>query len=176
VVCVAAGNAGPAPRTVGSPGCANKVISVGASDQNDQVAGFSSRGPTSDGRVKPDLCFPGVGIAACRARGASMGQVIDEHYTTASGTSMATPHCAGAAALLLEADRTRTPQAIKDLLMGSAKDLNTDVYAQGRGRAQVYEAYLGHVTPPPPPPPPGEGTGCLGLVTGLLSALRRPRT
>ena len=165
VVCVAAGNAGPMLRTIGSPGCARKVITVGATDQSDHVASFSSRGPTSDNRLKPDLCFPGVTVASCRARGTSMGQVIDAYYTAASGTSMATPHCAGAAALLLQADRTRSPQDIKDLLMGSAKDLQTDAYAQGRGRAQVYEAYLGNVTPPPPPPPPpGDGAGCAQVV------------
>jgi subtilisin family serine protease len=160
VVCVAAGNAGPGPSTLGTPGCARDVITVGASDQSDNVAGFSSRGPTTDNRVKPDLCFPGVAIAACRAAGTSMGQTINDYYTAASGTSMATPHCAGACALLLQADPTRTPQAIKELLMGSAKDLQTDIYAQGSGRAQVNEAYLGNTTPKPPEPPPPSGDGC----------------
>jgi len=69
VVCVAGGNAGPGAGTIGSPGCARDVITVGASDMSDRVASFSSRGPTLDNRVKPDLCFPGVAIAACRAAG-----------------------------------------------------------------------------------------------------------
>jgi serine protease AprX len=170
VVCVAAGNTGPAARTIGSPGAAYNVITVGASDNNDHVASFSSRGPTADGRLKPDLCFPGVAIASCRASGTSMGQIIDDYYTAASGTSMATPHCAGAAALLLQVDRSRTPQQIKDLLIGSAKDLQTDLYAQGQGRAQVYEAFQGHVKPPAPPPPP-PGNGCLPAIQQFL---RRP--
>lgn len=169
VVCVAAGNSGPGARTVGSPGCARTVITVGASDRNDRVASFSSRGPTADNRVKPDLCFPGVAIAACRAAGTGMGQIINDFYVAASGTSMATPHCAGAVALLLEADHTRTPQSTKDLLMGSAKNLQTDVYAQGSGRAQVYEAYRGN-TQPPVTPPPGSGPGCLGALKALLPA------
>ena len=177
VVCVAAGNAGPTPRTVGSPGCAAKPITVGATDVNDHVASFSSRGPTADNRIKPDICFPGVAIVSCRAHGTSMGQTINEFYTSASGTSMATPHCSGAAALLLQADRSRKPQDIKNLLMNSAKDLNTDVYAQGRGRAQVYEAYLGHETPPPPPPPPSDGGGgCSQVIRRFWQVLPIGRT
>ncbi len=166
VVCVAAGNAGPAGRTVGSPGCAHNVITIGASDQDDHIASFSSRGPTTDNRVKPDVCFPGVAIASCRASGTSMGQILDDFYTAASGTSMATPHSTGACALLLQADRTRTPQNIKDLLMGSAKDLLTDANSQGSGRAQVYEAYLGHLnTQPLPPETPG---GCAPALQHML--------
>ncbi len=172
VVCVAAGNAGPAYYTIGSPGCARRVITVGASDPSDYVASFSSRGPTADKRPKPDICFPGVTIASCRARGTSMGQVLDEYYTAASGTSMATPHCSGAAALLLEATPARTPQEIKDLLMSSAKDLGADWYTQGRGRAQVDQAYLGNVTPPPPPTPtPEPPPGCTSLLRKVFRVL-----
>ncbi len=177
VVCVAAGNAGPDSKTVGSPGCAKTVITVAACDKSDQMASFSSRGPTADGRLKPDITFPGVNIASCRAQGTSMGQAVDDYYTRASGTSMATPHCTGSAALLLCADATRSPQTVKDLLMNSAKDLQTDVYAQGRGRAQVYKALLGQVTPPPPtppptpPPPPSNGSGCSGNLPQFLQRM-----
>ncbi len=174
VMCIAAGNAGPGASTVGSPGCAKSVITIGATSKTDQIADFSSRGPTSDNRIKPDVCFPGVGIASCRASGTSMGTVIDNNYTRASGTSMATPHAAGACALLLQAKPSLTPQQIKDLLMSTAKNLNVDPNAQGEGRAQVFFAYqqaLGTVptpTPTPTPTPPPQGNGCLSAIKSLL--------
>lgn len=171
VLCVAAGNSGPARSSVGSPGCARQVITVGASDDSDQVASFSSRGPTSDGRVKPDLCFPGVDIVAARAAGTAMGQVVDEHYTSASGTSMATPHAVGAAALLLQANPSLTPREVKELLMRTARNIGYEANAQGAGRADVYQAYLGEPSPGPEPEPesePGTGEGCLTMVARLL--------
>jgi len=141
VVCAAAGNAGPGASTVGPPGVARLVITVGATDKSDSIAGFSSRGPTSDGRTKPDIVFPGVGIVAARAAGTSMGTPVDGRYTSASGTSMATPHAAGAVALLLEAYPDLTPADVKDALMRSAKDLGLADNTQGAGRAQVYNTY-----------------------------------
>ncbi len=154
VVCVAAGNSGPGARTVGSPGCARKVITIGATNDSDQVTSFSSRGPTSDGRVKPDLCFPGFNIIAARAQGTAMGSVVDARYTSASGTSMATPHAAGAVAQLLEALPGITPVEIKQRLMTTAVNLGLDANTQGTGRGDVKAAYEYALTPPPPTPPP----------------------
>lgn len=169
VVCVAAGNAGPGAATVGPPGCARQVITVGASTDRDEAAGFSSRGPTLDGRVKPDLVFPGVGIVSCRARGTSMGTPVGEHYTTASGTSMATPHASGTAALLLEAAPSLTPAQVKALLQQTAVNLGLDPNTQGSGRADAFAAYQAiPPQPPPPPPPPGEPQGCLAALLRLL--------
>lgn len=180
VVCVAAGNDGPFARTVGSPGAARQVITIGATDKQDAVTGFSSRGPTADGRVKPDVCFPGAEIHSCRANGTAMGTPLNQYYTTASGTSMATPHATGASALLLQTKPDLTPQEIKDALMQSAKDMQLDANTQGRGRAQVFAAYqlIASPTPIPPPPqpapppieppPPPTGGGCLQLVKTML--------
>ena len=157
VVCVAAGNAGPGAGTVGSPGCARNVITIGATTDTDQVTSFSSRGPTSDGRVKPDVCFPGYNIVAARAKGTAMGTPVDAYYTSASGTSMATPHAAGASALLLQALPGLTPEQVKARLMGSAIDLGLDSNTQGSGRGDILAAYeYGGGTPPPPTPPPPE--------------------
>lgn len=154
VVCAAAGNQGPGALTVGSPGCARRVITVGASTDNDTVASFSSRGPTGDDRIKPDIVFPGVNIISCRAKGTSMANVIDDYYTEASGTSMATPHAVGAAALLLQAKPNLRPAQVKELLMATALDLNLERNTQGSGRADVYKAFIQLVPAPTPEPPP----------------------
>ncbi len=140
-VCAAAGNSGPNPYTIGSPGCAQSVITIGATTKNDLVADFSSRGPTRDERVKPDVCFPGVNVVACRAVGTNQGIPFDQFYTTLSGTSMATPHASGACALILEKFPTLSPGDLKNLLMASAKGLGLAANTQGRGRGDIAKAY-----------------------------------
>lgn len=200
VVCVAAGNEGPAARTVGSPGCATKVITVGASDDDDRVAEFSSRGPTSDGRVKPDVLFPGVNIVAARARGTSMARPVDEFYTSASGTSMATPHAAGTCALILKANPNLTPEQVKRILQQAAVNLDLDPNTQGAGRVDAARAVqlageeepapaptptpptpTPTPTPPPgptpapvptPPPEPTPPDGCLSQIARMFGMRR----
>ncbi len=152
-VMVAAGNAGPNSQTVGSPGCARDVITIGASTDEDTIASFSSRGPTEDGRVKPDIVLPGAKIISARASGTSLGRVVDNNYVELSGTSMATPHASGVAALLLAADASLTPAQIKERLMATAVDLGLDANSQGTGRCDVYAAWETVHAPPPPPDP-----------------------
>lgn len=123
VVVVAAGNSGTDYFTVSSPGAASDVITVGASTKCGELAWFSSCGPTLDMRVKPDVLAPGVGIIAPRANGTSMGYPINEYYTEASGTSMAAPHVAGAAALMLQAHIAWNPGDVKNALISTADDL-----------------------------------------------------
>ncbi|MCW3133615.1 MAG: S8 family peptidase [Methanophagales archaeon] len=115
VVCVAAGNTGPGNDTVGIPGCAKKVITVGAVDDNGKAVSFSSRGNTSDERLKPDICAVGVQVTAAKANS-------DHKYITMSGTSMATPEVAGAAALLFECNSSLKPSEIKTILLETAAD------------------------------------------------------
>ena len=136
VMCIAAGNSGPESSTVGTPGCAKKVITVGATDKTDGIAWFSSRGPTKDTRVKPDVCFPGVNIVAPRAKNTTMGTPVDDKYTSASGTSMATPHCAGVSALIKSCKPELTSQEVKSLIMKYTKDLKLDPNTQGNGRSE----------------------------------------
>jgi serine protease AprX len=169
MVCVASGNYGPGASTVGPPGCARKVLTVGACSKEDAIASFSARGPTSDGRVKPDILMPGIDIVSCRAQGTSMGTPVDALYTKSSGTSMATPYATGVCALLLEAFPALTPAQLKSRLMDTALDLGLDDNAQGSGRGDAYQAYQGapSTSPPTPPPPPG----CLlGALQYLLSS------
>lgn len=115
VVCIAAGNNGPGNGTVGIPGCAKKVITVGAVDDNGRIASFSSRGNTSDERLKPEICAVGVQVTAAKANS-------DQGYITLSGTSMATPEVAGATALLLQCNSSLTPSDIKMILLETAED------------------------------------------------------
>ncbi len=176
VVCVAAGNEGPGDYTVGSPGAAQQPITVGACTLDGGVASFSSRGPTADGRAKPDVLLPGVSVTSCRAAGSVMGAVVDEHYTTASGTSMATPAACGVVALLLEAFPGLRPAEVKERLRATAIDLGLSLYAQGAGQCDAWRAYKDEVTPrpptPPAEPPPRPRQGCLSVP---LMAVRRPR-
>ncbi|MFS0750981.1 S8 family peptidase [Oceanobacillus sp. 1P07AA] len=145
VVCVAAGNSGPGEKTVGSPGISPKVITVGAADDNntadrsdDSVADFSSRGPTIDGLTKPDLLTPGVDIVSLRAPGSFIDKTnksarIDGNYISLSGTSMATPICAGVVAQLLQSDSSLTPDQVKEKLMAACEDLGQSPNVQGAG-------------------------------------------
>jgi PKD repeat protein len=84
VVVVATGNSGSSWYTISNPGVAEKVITVGASTKDDKIAWFSSRGPTIDFRVKPDVVAPRVDIIAPRARNTWMGSPINDYYTRAS--------------------------------------------------------------------------------------------
>jgi serine protease AprX len=160
VVCVAAGNEGPGASTVGSPGCARWVVTIGAVDDSDRVTSFSSRGPTSDGRIKPDLVFPGAGIVAAQAKGTALGAVIAPGYVQLSGTSMATPHATGSVALLLQAKSSLTPNQVKWALLTTALNLTENPNSQGSGRGDVFAAYQKIVsqTPPNLPEPPQPGT------------------
>ncbi|CAL8114910.1 unnamed protein product [Orchesella dallaii] len=88
------GNSGPNCNTTGSPGNNEYAIGIGACTENDELAVFSSRGPTDDGRMKPDFCCPGTNIV-------SSWMTNDTAYISLKGTSMACPHAAGIIALML---------------------------------------------------------------------------
>ncbi|SCG65490.1 Serine protease, subtilisin family [Micromonospora inositola] len=136
---IAAGNSG-APGTVASPGAADAALTVGAVDASDQLADFSSQGPrVGDSGLKPELTAPGVDVLAARSHyTANPGE---GPYTTMSGTSMATPHVAGAAALLAAAHPDWTGQQLKDALISSTKATpQYTPYAAGSGRLDVAAA------------------------------------
>ncbi|OHV15909.1 hypothetical protein BK022_15690 [Methylorubrum extorquens] len=147
VVVAAAGNRGWNERELGfgnfvfcsitDPGNAQRVITVGATHRTKPhtygVSYFSSRGPTGDGRAKPDLVAPGEKI-----RGPVRGGADDE----LDGTSMAAPFVSGAAAMIMARNRElmRNPQRIKEILCASATDLGRERYFQGSGLVDVLRA------------------------------------
>lgn len=145
---IAAGNRGPNAGTVSSPGAADAALTVAAVDKADHSASFSSRGPRmGDRAVKPDLAAPGVAIAAARAAATTFGTPVDDRYTRASGTSMATPHVAGAAAILAGRHPDWTAGQLKSALMGSAAAVDAGTYEVGTGRLDIYRAVTTKVDP-----------------------------
>ncbi|MFI7538510.1 S8 family serine peptidase [Streptosporangium sp. NPDC049376] len=139
---VAAGNDGGS-LPVSSPAGADAALAVGAVDRRDQVAYFSSLGPRiGDHAVKPDLTAPGTDIVAAAAQGTADGP-----HVAASGTSMASPHVAGAAAILAQRHPDWTGQRLKAALVGSARPTSgATPYQQGTGRVDVGRALRQQVT------------------------------
>ncbi|MEU5159151.1 S8 family serine peptidase [Streptomyces sp. NPDC020875] len=136
---IAAGNEGLRGGRVGSPGSADAALTVGAVDDNDVLADFSSPGPRNwDNAVKPDVSAPGVGITAAAATG--VGGQNPSGYLPQDGTSMAAPHAAGAAAILKQKNPGWTGERLKAALMASAKGGAHTVFQQGTGRIQVDRA------------------------------------
>ena len=135
---VAAGNNG-GTATVGSPGSADAALTVGAVDDQDQLAGFSSRGPrVGDDAIKPDITAPGVDIVAAGAANGVIGTPAGNGYVSLSGTSMATPHVAGAAAIVAQQHPGFSARQRKTLLMGAAKPTpGAGPFGQGAGRVDV---------------------------------------
>ncbi|WP_345391445.1 S8 family peptidase [Nonomuraea salmonea] len=143
---IAAGNEGD-DYTVGSPGAASSALTVGAVDGDDALASFSSRGPRLDEAIKPDITAPGVNITAARASGTTLGTPVDDLYTRLNGTSMATPHVAGAAAILAQRHPDWKAGRLKDALVSTAKTIDGQTpFEQGGGRLDVVRALRQTVT------------------------------
>ena len=142
---IAAGNApfGDAvPYSISSPSTAPSALAVGAVDRDNSLAGFSNRGPVvGDGAVKPEITAPGVNIVAALHSAGTISEPVEPGYTALSGTSMATPHVAGAAALLAQQHPDWSGQQLKATLTGSATPTpGVSAYDQGAGRIDVARA------------------------------------
>lgn len=161
---IAAGNSGPGSQTIGNPGdCPppwlhpdqtltgglSAVTTVGATDSNDNIASFSSRGHSTwqsdapwydypdsgGGLIDPDIAAPGVNITSCT-------WPSNSGYTTMDGTSMATPHVAGVMALLLDAVPSLTPADVEYYMEMNALELGASGKdnTYGAGRVDAYDA------------------------------------
>jgi subtilisin family serine protease len=166
VIVTAAGNFGeyngqPIYGGVMSPGSNPHVITVGSVDtqqtdirSDDSVAAFSSRGPTSfDGLPKPDLVAPGVSLKSAYSPKNNLARAnpwlvvnpcnegsiycLNKQYMFMTGTSVSAPQVAGAVALMMEANPSLTPNAVKAILMSTAQDLGDIYIHQGAGLLNV---------------------------------------
>jgi formylglycine-generating enzyme required for sulfatase activity/WD40 repeat protein len=137
VVIVAAGNDGK----LSSPAAARRVLTVGAATRDGKVADFSGRGPTTDGRPKPDLVAQVDGIITARSLISSQQSIPDNaNYTVAHDTGAAAAYVAGFAALLLEQDPSLRPDDVARILRTTAVNLGADPNAQGAGSANIERA------------------------------------
>ncbi|MBD0369727.1 MAG: S8 family serine peptidase [Pyrinomonadaceae bacterium] len=160
VYTIAAGNTGPSASTINSPGTARTAITVAAACKPSQIgvdsrcsgpiASFSSRGPLFWNNVdlqKPDVSAPGVLICAARWGTSFAGEptCFDNQHVRISGTSMATPHVAGAAALVRQAYPNYDPEQVKQLLKATASNLGASVNDQGAGQINLQAAIPGSI-------------------------------
>ncbi len=171
IAVIAAGNEGPDSETVGSPGAARKALTVGSTCDKfyswqkdgltfrrcihgpDSISKFSSRGPAPGGTIKPDVLAPGELITAAWPQLTCTEAVAGDlksptGFCTIQGTSMATPHVAGAAALLKQKNPTWIPEQIKAALKITSKNLALPESEQGAGRVDVIRALQLAIPPP----------------------------
>lgn len=143
VVVVAAGNKGPGPMSISPVGRSAKVITVGChdggyfGDREDICENYSGRGPTEYAIKKPDIVAPGTDIISCNAKCKRQYAGYKNAYTAKSGTSMATPIIAGAAALFLEKNPRASNEQVKRRLVYTATDLHEPWTKQGWGMVNV---------------------------------------
>ncbi|MGW1722928.1 S8 family serine peptidase [Streptomyces sp. NPDC002306] len=162
---ISAGNSGPGANTIGDPGLADKVISVGAGISKETWAAnygsavttkyallpFSSRGPREDGGFTPTLVAPGAAINTTQtwlpgSPVAEAGYTLPAGYSMLQGTSMASPQAAGASALLLSAAKQKgialTPATLRTALTSTADHIkNVQAYSEGAGSIDIVDAW-----------------------------------
>jgi len=199
---VSAGNEGPDAETVSSPSTAPSALSVASVGRTDRLSPFSSRGPhvfadrTGDYALKPEIAAPGEAVVAARAAGTLADEAVAGHggrYAALSGTSMAAPHVAGAAAVLAQRHPTWKSAQLKAALTATAKPLGSGtVFEQGAGRVDLARAtstavtvdagllHLGYFPWPNADPPPTvravnyRNTGRRTVTLHLTAALSTP--
>jgi serine protease AprX len=135
IMVAAAGNRGSAPGSIRAPADALDILTVGAVDRSGIISWFSSRGPTFDGRIKPEVCAMGVDTYGA-------GTESDGQYIYASGTSLAAPLIAGAVCLIVEARPDFTPAMVRQTLQATASRASQPDNDYGWGIIDVGKALL----------------------------------
>ena len=133
VVCTSNGNEGPMPITLGAPGDAEGVLAIGAVDSTGALTRFSSRGPSADGRIKPNICAMGRHVTAVRP------YTYDE-YGLWNGTSLSCPLAAGGLALVIQAHPDWTPWQVMEAAENTATHAVHPDNDWGYGILQVAKA------------------------------------
>jgi len=133
IICNSAGNSGPSPSTLGAPADADSILTIGAVNSIGSIASFSSRGPTWDGRIKPEVVAQGV---STRCASSSSSTAL----TFANGTSLSCPLAAGAAALVIEANPDWSAMEVRDAIMLTAHNADNANNIYGWGIINVWEA------------------------------------
>jgi len=164
LVVTAAGNDGPNPRSLSTPADGDSVLAVGAEDSLGTIAFFSSRGPTADGRLKPDFTAPGV--AVCVLSG--IGQV-----RRGDGTSFATPVLAASAALVKQMHPTLMPMELRAAFRntGSKRAAPDSIYGWGRPDVAAAAVFPTGVTATAPLPAAGSLTTITPVFTWTVGTV-----
>lgn len=172
LIVTAAGNAGPGFRSIWTPADADSVLSIGAEDSTGTITFFSSRGPTADGRLKPDFTAPGAAVCAVIGVG-RVGRV--------DGTSYATPLIAASAALLKQLHPTLSPMAIRAAFRSTASKRTAPDSTFGWGlpdvgAAAVFPTGVTALTPLPAAGPLTTITPIFSWTAGTVPASALPVT
>lgn len=133
VVVNSAGNSGPGPSTLVAPSDAKNMISVGAVNFLGAIAGFSSRGPTADGRIKPEVVARGVSTFVATSSSTNS-------FGRSSGTSFSCPLVAGAVATLLSAHPDWKPVQVREALLETASQSQNPDNTYGWGIVDLFAA------------------------------------
>jgi len=150
ITCAAIGNEGPEMSTTSAPGSLPNVLSVGAVDSHGNIAEFSSRGPTPDGRIKPDVVAPGVNIYSGITLDTyldHMGDYLGNAFSPLSGTSMATPHVTGLIALAAQLFKKEIPEVPFNMnlilkICGAYGQRKDNGYGWGQIKYSWFKQYL----------------------------------
>ncbi len=155
LICNSAGNAGPTSPSLGAPADADSIITVGAVTSSGTLASFSSRGPTFDGRIKPEVCAMGVSATVASSAG-------DLSYSSSSGTSFSCPITAGAAAVVWAANPGWTNMQVREALMQTASNAATPDNNYGWGIIDTWAA-LNYYFAPAYIPGDADGNGSVSV-------------